>query len=106
MFGAINGFCQKFALALTSLIGGFLLRLAGLNPNTADAGVSASTASTLKLLTIGIQASGFLIAILVFLFYSITRERAAQTRRQLEERHRQWRQLQEEPADTICMTHS
>jgi GPH family glycoside/pentoside/hexuronide:cation symporter len=88
MFGAVNGFALKAALALTSLIGGWLLTFSGFDPNTADTGISVETALMMKNLIIGFQVVALIAAIVVFIFYPISRKRAEETRRILEERKR------------------
>ncbi len=89
MFGAVNAFTQKLAIAVTSGIGGFLIAMTGFDEKTIDTvGVTLDTALKMKFMMIGMQAVGLLLAIIVFLFYPITRERAAETRRKLEERKR------------------
>jgi GPH family glycoside/pentoside/hexuronide:cation symporter len=86
MFGAVNGFVLKAALALTSLIGGWLLTFSGFDPNTASAGISVETALMMKNLIIGFQVVALIAAIVVFAFYPISRKRAEETRRILEDR--------------------
>jgi GPH family glycoside/pentoside/hexuronide:cation symporter len=88
MFGAVNGFALKAALALTSLIGGWLLTFSGFDPNTASAGISIETALMMKNLIIGFQVIALIIAIAVFAFYPISRKRAEETRRLLDKRKR------------------
>jgi GPH family glycoside/pentoside/hexuronide:cation symporter len=88
MFGAVNGFVLKVAAAVTSLIGGAMLSFSGFNPDQANAGqMSAATALAMKNLIVGAQALGIILAILVVAFYPITRRRAEETRRILDERH-------------------
>lgn len=86
MFGAVNGFVLKAALALTSLIGGWLLTISGFDQNTAATGISVETALMMKNLIIGFQVVALIAAIVVFIFYPISRKRAEETRRILEER--------------------
>ncbi|MFA5688629.1 MAG: MFS transporter [Kiritimatiellales bacterium] len=87
MFGAVNGFVLKAALALTSLIGGWLLACSGFDPDGANSGgISIDTALMMKNLIVGFQAVSLLIAIIIFIFYPISRQRAEKTRRILDER--------------------
>ena len=89
MFGAVNGFVLKAALAFTSLIGGGLLALSGFDPDSANAGgISLETALLMKNLIIGFQAVSLFIAIIIFIFYPITRQRAEETRKILDERRK------------------
>lgn len=97
MYGAVNGFVLKAALALTALIGGWLIALSGFDTDrvetaaelgTEAAEIAAETALLMKNLMIGFQAVALIIAIIIFLFYPITRERAEETRRILDERAR------------------
>jgi GPH family glycoside/pentoside/hexuronide:cation symporter len=88
MFGAVNAFTQKLAIALTSLIGGMMVSLSGFDPNTMGSGeLPHHTAMIMKTLIIGAQVAGLALAMLIFIFYPISRERAAETRRKLNERH-------------------
>ena len=65
-----------------------MLKYAGFNPTGAEkaGGVSLQTALTMKDLIIGLQVVGFVIALIIFCFYPITRERAAKTRLLLDQR--------------------
>ncbi len=88
MFGAVNGFVLKIAMAVTSLIGGAMLAFAGFDPDQANAGeMSTQTALTMKNLIVGAQAIGILCALVIVAFYPINRRRAEETRRILDERH-------------------
>lgn len=89
MFGAVNGFCQKIAIAITYGLGGYLVTMAGFDTKMTETGVPLPVALKMKYLIIGFQSIGLIIAMVVFLFYPITRERAAETRRKLDERKRQ-----------------
>lgn len=88
MFGAVNGFVLKIAMAVTSLIGGAMLAFAGFDADQANAGeMSTQTALTMKNLIVGAQAIGILCALVIVAFYPINRRRAEETRRILDERH-------------------
>jgi GPH family glycoside/pentoside/hexuronide:cation symporter len=88
MFGAVNGFVLKIAMAVTSLIGGAMLAFAGFDADQANAGeMTTQTALTMKNLIVGAQAIGILCALVIVAFYPINRRRAEETRRILDERH-------------------
>ncbi|MBO7534382.1 MAG: MFS transporter, partial [Victivallales bacterium] len=88
MFGAVRGFIQKASQALMALISGFMLKFTGFDAETAKtAGLDPAIALRMKLLYVLIPAAGFLLGLVVFYFYPISRERAAETRRILDERN-------------------
>ena len=90
MFGAVAGFSQKTALAITQLGGGLLLVVAGFDSNVANTeGMPLETALMMKGLYVGFTVAALIIAIVIFCFYPISRSRAEETRRQLDERKRQ-----------------
>ncbi|MEM6855230.1 MAG: MFS transporter [Planctomycetota bacterium] len=88
MFGAAQGFGRKIAFAVTVLVGGYLLEWMGFDPVAAEeAGGVSDEVGTRMLLTLMLcQGGGLVIAILIFIFYPITRARAEATREQLEAR--------------------
>ena len=87
MFSAVKGFALKAAQALTFGLGGYLATVAGYDPSAVEeAGLAVDTAVRMKLLLIGFQSVGLLLAIVVFCYYPITRARAEETRRLLDER--------------------
>lgn len=88
MFGAAQGFGRKIAFAVTVLIGGFILEWIGFDPAAAEeAGGVSDKIGTRMLLTLMLcQGGGLIIAMLVFIFYPITRARAEATRDALEAR--------------------
>lgn len=88
MFGAVRGFIQKASQALMAMISGFILKFTGFDAEVAKAGgLDPSVAMRMKLLYVLIPATGFLLGLVVFYFYPISRERAAETRRILDERN-------------------
>ena len=88
MFGAVRGFIQKASQALMAMISGFILKFTGFDAEVAKAsGLDPSVAMRMKLLYVLIPATGFLLGLIVFYFYPISRERAAETRRILDERN-------------------
>jgi GPH family glycoside/pentoside/hexuronide:cation symporter len=91
VYGAVNGLAQKGALALTAVAGGALLNLSGYDPKAAESvgSVSIAIALRMKTLMVGGQAIALIFAIVIFLFYPITRQRAQETRKILDERHHQ-----------------
>ncbi len=87
MFSAVKGFALKLAQALTAIIGGGLLTLSGFDAATARAdGLTMEVAMTMKNLMIGVQVVGLAGAIALMWWYPISRERAEETRRELEKR--------------------
>lgn len=89
MFGAVKGFALKVALSVTSLFGGYMLKLSGFDQKTADsAGLPHAVGVTMKGMVVGFQVVAFVAAIAILLWYPISRARAAETRRLLDERRR------------------
>ena len=80
MFSAVKAFALKAGLGITTITCGLLLKVAGFDQE--------AVALRMKLLIVGLQVTAFVVAILIFQFYPITRERAAQTRRILDDRKR------------------
>lgn len=87
MFSAVKGVALKAAQGVTFGLGGYLAVLAGYDPSQVDAGgLDESTAIKMKMLVVGCQTLGLLVAVALFRFYPITRQRAEETRRILDER--------------------
>lgn len=88
MFGAAQGFGRKIAFAMTVLLGGYLLEWIGFNPEAAEAanGVSDEVGTRMLLTLMVCQGSGLIVAMVVFFFYPISRNRAEETRDELERR--------------------
>jgi glycoside/pentoside/hexuronide:cation symporter, GPH family len=87
MFSAVKGFGLKAAQAITFGLGGFLAALAGYDPSIVDSsGLDEATAVKMKILVVGCQTLGLIAAIALFWFYPITRQKAEETRRFLDER--------------------
>ncbi|MEO0476727.1 MAG: MFS transporter, partial [Planctomycetota bacterium] len=88
MFSAVQGFARKIAFAFTVLIGGYLIQWVGFDPEAAEkaGGLSEKMSQRMLIMLMVCQGGGLAIAIVVFFFYPITRERAERTRSQLEER--------------------
>ena len=88
VYGAVTGFAMKFAISLTALAGGILLVAAGFDSKVAGyfGNISPDVLFKLKYYFIGLQALGLIITIIVFMFYPITRAKAEEIRRLLDER--------------------
>lgn len=87
MFSAVNLLTMKLSIALSSLIGGWLLAWTGFDAETvAQTGLSDITAWRMKALFVGIQVAILAVAMLILGLYPISRERAAATRRRLDQR--------------------
>lgn len=91
VYGAVNGLAMKAALAFTMIAGGAMIKLSGYDPKVAESAGSIpfEIAMRMKIFMIGGQVLAITFAIVVFLFYPITRQRAEETRQILDERHRQ-----------------
>ena len=88
MFGAAQGFGRKLAVAMTVLLGGYLLEWLGFDPELAEeaGGVTPTVANRMLITLMVCQGGGVVIALIVFFFYPITRQRAEATRARLEAR--------------------
>jgi len=87
MFSAVKGVALKAAQGVTFGLGGYLAVLAGYDPSKVDtSGLDEPTAIKMKVLVVGSQTVGLLIAVALFRFYPITRQRAEETRRILDAR--------------------
>ena len=88
MFSAVKGFAMKAGIAATGITGGLILSISGFDQNTASTiGIAHDVAIKMKALSIAVPAAGLLVGIIIFCFYGITRKRAEETRRILDERH-------------------
>ena len=88
MYGAVTGFAQKIAISLTALAGGLLLVVSGFDAKTASffGNISPDTLFRMKYYFIAVQSVGLLLTIFAFMFYPISRRRAEDVRRILDER--------------------
>ncbi|MEM1353344.1 MAG: MFS transporter [Planctomycetota bacterium] len=88
MFSAVQGFARKIAFAFTVLIGGYLIQWIGFDPEAAEkaGGLSKEMSQRMLIMLMVCQGGGLAIAMAVFFFYPITRERAERTRAELEKR--------------------
>jgi GPH family glycoside/pentoside/hexuronide:cation symporter len=91
VYGAVNGLAMKAALAFTMIAGGAMIKLSGYDPKVAESvgSISIEIAMRMKILMIGGQAAMIALATVIFLFYPITRQRAEETRRILDQRRNQ-----------------
>ncbi len=88
MFSALIGFALKVAQGITFGIGGYLATAAGYDPLiVAESGLDDATAFRMKVLLVGFQCAGLLIAIAAMACYPISRRQAAETRRLLGNRN-------------------
>jgi GPH family glycoside/pentoside/hexuronide:cation symporter len=90
VYGAVTGFALKASLAVTALSGGIVLKMSGYDAVSAEkAGwVAMEVIRRLEAMFIGIQCAALLAAIVLFLFYPLTRQRAERTREILDQRRR------------------
>lgn len=89
MYSAIIGFALKAGQALAFAVGGVFAGMAGFDIDIiAEVGMDQSTASTMKMVLVGLQSVGILISIGLFCYYPITRQKSEETRRLLAERKR------------------
>ncbi|MBL7215873.1 MAG: MFS transporter [Phycisphaerae bacterium] len=87
IYGAVYSFAQKASLALTAVVGGLVIKFSGFDTTAAkEIGVSSDVLHNMKLFFIVGQAVAFLLTIIVFVFYPITKEKSLETRRILNER--------------------
>ena len=87
IYGAVRGFIQKCSGALTTLIGGFMLKYTGFDVNVAQTtGLPPEVAFKMKACYVLIPVVGCVISIICFLYYPISRKRSHETRRILAER--------------------
>jgi len=88
MYGAIFNWVQKLAVSLSLLGTGLTLQLSGFNP--ALAGTQPTTVlTTMRLFIVGATSVTAILAIWALRAYTLTPERAEETRRALEARRRQ-----------------
>lgn len=89
VYGAVTGFALKISLAITALTGGILLKMSGYDAKSAEeaGAVAVDVALKMKTLFVSIQCVALFLTIIMFCYYPITRARAAETRRILDERH-------------------
>jgi GPH family glycoside/pentoside/hexuronide:cation symporter len=89
MFSAVKGFALKAAQGLTFGVGGYMATAAGYDPQIVErAGLDEATAWKMKAALVGFQCAGLLVAIGLVWLYPISRRRAEETQRQLEEASR------------------
>jgi GPH family glycoside/pentoside/hexuronide:cation symporter len=89
MYSAMAGFSQKVAAAFAGLIGGLILKGVGFDATVAEtSGVAQDVLSKMKHFYVFGQTGVFLVAFAMALFIPITKKRALETRRILDERRR------------------
>jgi GPH family glycoside/pentoside/hexuronide:cation symporter len=89
VYGAVTSFALKLALAITALTSAATLALSGYDATLAEKthSIDPLIAIKIKALYVGVQTLSIVIAIVLFRCYPITRQRAEETRRILDERH-------------------
>ncbi|MBN1765376.1 MAG: MFS transporter [Sedimentisphaerales bacterium] len=85
MFGAVFSWIEKSAVSLSYFGTGLALSLSGFN-NELGGNQAPETFTTMRLFLAGAPAITAVFALVALKFYPITAERAAQTRKELEER--------------------
>lgn len=89
MYAAITGFSQKIALAFAGLFGGIVLKWSGFDAETAETAVLESgVLANMKTVFVFGQTGVLLLAFVFILFFPITKKRALETRRLLDEMSR------------------
>jgi len=89
MFSSVGAFSRKLATAFAGLGGGVVLALCGYNAEIAETvGAAPEVIQRMKIYFVIGQTSVLLLGIALIRLYPITRERAMQTRRLLQERAR------------------
>lgn len=83
MYGAVRSLTLKAAIAFANITGAYVLVGAGYVTNVNPSPV---VVSNMKICYVGIQSAGFIIAMILFMLYPITRARARETRGILEAR--------------------
>jgi GPH family glycoside/pentoside/hexuronide:cation symporter len=84
MFSAVKGFAIKAAQGLTFGLGGYMATAAGYDPTKVEQScLDEATAWKMKLALIGFTMIGLMVAMAIMWFYSITREKAAETQHRL-----------------------
>jgi GPH family glycoside/pentoside/hexuronide:cation symporter len=87
MYGAIFNWVQKLAVSLSLLGTGLTLQLSGFDPKL-EGSQPTAVLTTMRLFIVGATSVTAIFAMLVLRYYSLTPERAAETRRLLEERRK------------------
>lgn len=89
LYSAVKGFAMKLSMSLAAVLQGALLTLSGFDVKVAEltGTVSDEVITRLMIMFIFLQAAVLVIALVIFYYYPITREKAEETRRLLDERH-------------------
>jgi GPH family glycoside/pentoside/hexuronide:cation symporter len=89
MYSAITGFSQKISLAFAGLFGGLILKYSGFDAAAAEtSGVAPEVLDNMKTFFVLGQTGVFLLAFIMISFFPITKKRALETRRILDERRK------------------
>lgn len=90
MYAAITGFSQKIALAFAGLLGGVALKWSGFDAETAETvALDPVVLFNMKTMFVCGQTGVLLLAVCLIAFFPITKTRALETRRLLDEKHKQ-----------------
>ena len=87
MFSSVRGFIQKLSQGLMAIVSGIILKLSGFDATIAQTeGLSADVLFHMKFLAISIPFLGCILGIVAFYFYPITRAKAEEAHKILEQR--------------------
>lgn len=78
MYSAAKGFSMKMALTITAVIAGYMLAFSGYEENVTP---STEVMIAMKAIMISVQVVGLGLAVLLFWFYPLTRDRAEENQR-------------------------
>ncbi|MBD5781632.1 MFS transporter [Pelagicoccus sp. NFK12] len=88
MFSAVKGFTLKLAITITSLVGGGILQISGYDAkDIKENGITPDVVFDMKLLIVGTQCAGLLAALIIMIYYPLTRKQAERNRELLKIRH-------------------
>ena len=87
MFSSVRGFIQKLSQGLMAIVSGIILKFSGFDATIAQTeGLSADVLFHMKFLAISIPFLGCILGIVAFYFYPITRAKAEEAHKILEQR--------------------
>ncbi|MBE6400041.1 MAG: MFS transporter [Lentisphaerae bacterium] len=89
IISSFRGFIQKASGALCALLGGVLLKVCGFNAELAQsaAGLPESVLFKMKFFYVSIPIAGFILGIILFCFYPLTKKRCVEIRAELDRRN-------------------
>ena len=89
LYGAVYGFVMKLSLAISAFTSGWILNVSGFDIKIAEVTntVPIGIITHMKLLLIGIQCLGLSIAMILILFYPLTKKRCEEIRAILDKTH-------------------